>query len=180
MNNNLVFLEGYLLAKPELKIAKDGSKKYCNCGISVKGRKKILETGYYDRTIFNFTAFGKNAERLCDFCDKGTRINLFGELSMNKYTTQENVVNERGVVESKEKKHSFIQINCTDFTILSKMQKDALNDEAEEKRIEESNKEEMESISSQTEEEYYEENKLSPKEDSDMFYDDLFDDKIPF
>ncbi|MDC0827976.1 single-stranded DNA-binding protein [Faecalitalea cylindroides] len=184
MNNNLVFLEGFLVEKPTLKMSKDGSKKYCNGAISVKGRKKVLETGYYDRTIFNFTAFGKNAERLSNFCDKGTRINLFGELGMNKYVTQENVVNEQGVIEKKEKKHYAIQIACTDFTILSKTQKESSDEEDvnenTEKEGNQNNQSNTNSISSQTEEEYYEENKLSEEEASDMFFDGVFDLDVPF
>ena len=184
MNNNLVFLEGFLVEKTTLKMSKDGSKKYCNGAISVKGRKKVLETGYYDRTIFNFTAFGKNAERFCNFCDKGTRINLFGELGMNKYVTQENVVNEQGVSEKKEKKHYAIQIACTDFTILSKTQKESSDEEDvnenTEKEGNQNNQSNTNSISSQTEEEYYEENKLTAEEASDMFFDGVFDPDIPF
>ena len=182
MNNNLVFLEGFLVEKPTLKMSKDGSKKYCNGAISVKGRKKVLETGYYDRTIFNFTAFGKNAERLCNFCDKGTRINLFGELGMNKYVTQENVVNEQGVIEKKEKKHYTIQIACTDFTILSKTQKESSEEEDvnENTNEVENNNSDVGVASQQTEEEYYEENKLSEEEVSDMFFDGVFDPNVPF
>ena len=180
MNNNLVFLEGFLVEKPTLKMSKDGSKKYCNGAISVKGRKKVLETGYYDRTIFNFTAFGKNAERLCNFCDKGTRINLFGELSVNKYATQENVANEQGVIEKKEKKHYAIQIACTDFTILSKTQRESSDEEDVNENTEEGNQSNTNITSSQTEEEYYEENKLSEEEASDMFFDGVFDPDVPF
>lgn len=183
MNNNLVFLEGFLVEKPTLKMSKDGSKKYCNGAISVKGRKKVLETGYYDRTIFNFTAFGKNAERLCNFCDKGTRINLFGELSVNKYATQENVANEQGVIEKKEKKHYAIQIACTDFTILSKTQRESSDEEDVNENTEEGNQNNQSNTSitsSQTEEEYYEENKLSEEEASDMFFDGVFDPDVPF
>lgn len=183
MNNNLVFLEGFLVEKPTLKMSKDGSKKYCNGAISVKGRKKVLETGYYDRTIFNFTAFGKNAERLSNFCDKGTRINLFGELGMNKYVTQENVVNEQGVIEKKEKKHYAIQIACTDFTILSKTQRESSDEEDVNENTEEGNQNNQSNTnitSSQAEEEYYEENKLSEEEASDMFFDGVFDPDVPF
>lgn len=182
MNNNLVFLEGFLVEKPTLKMSKDGSKKYCNGAISVKGRKKVLETGYYDRTIFNFTAFGKNAERLCNFCDKGTRINLFGELGMNKYVTQENIVNEQGVIEKKEKKHYAIQIACTDFTILSKTQRESSDEEDvnENTNEVENNNSDVGVASQQTEEEYYEENKLSEEEASDMFFDGVFDPDVPF
>lgn len=183
MNNNLVFLEGFLVEKPTLKMSKDGSKKYCNGAISVKGRKKVLETGYYDRTIFNFTAFGKNAERLCNFCDKGTRINLFGELGINKYVTQENIVNEQGVIEKKEKKHYAIQIACTDFTILSKTQRESSDEEDVNENTEEGNQNNQSNTnitSSQTEEEYYEENKLSEEEASDMFFDGVFDPDVPF
>ena len=177
MNNNLVFLEGYLLEKPELKTSKSGDKKYCNCGISVKGHKKVLETGYYDRTIFNFTAFGKVAERLCNFCDKGTRINMFGELGMNKYTTQENIVNEQGMVVGKKDKNNYqVQIYCTDFTILSKTQKNDFEESHESSTSnEKEDKKPMES-----EEDYYEQNKLSKEEDDDMFFDDIFDDNVPF
>ena len=182
MNNNLVFLEGFLVEKTTLKMSKDGSKKYCNGAISVKGRKKVLETGYYDRTIFNFTAFGKNAERLCNFCDKGTRINLFGELGMNKYVTQENIVNEQGVIEKKEKKHYAIQIACTDFTILSKTQRESSDEEDvnENTNEVENNNSDVGVASQQTEEEYYEENKLSEEEASDMFFDGVFDPDVPF
>lgn len=182
MNNNLVFLEGFLVEKPTLKMSKDGFKKYCNGAISVKGRKKVLETGYYDRTIFNFTAFGKNAERLCNFCDKGTRINLFGELGMNKYVTQENIVNEQGVIEKKEKKHYAIQIACTDFTILSKTQRESSDEEDvnENTNEVENHNSNVGVTSQQTEEEYYEENKLSEEEASDMFFDGVFDPDVPF
>ena len=182
MNNNLVFLEGFLVEKPTLKMSKDGSKKYCNGAISVKGRKKVLETGYYDRTIFNFTAFGKNAERLYNFCDKRTRINMFGELGMNKYVTQENIVNEQGVIEKKEKKHYAIQIACTDFTILSKTQRESSDEEDvnENTNEVENNNSDVGVASQQTEEEYYEENKLSEEEASDMFFDGVFDPDVPF
>lgn len=172
MKNNMYFLDGYLLGKPELKVSsKNSETKYCRGSISVRGRKK-LKNGYYESTIFNFTAFGQTAEYICKYCDKGTRVNMWGELGMNRYTVQ---VYDDQTGESKDKPIYNIELYCNDIVITSKSNINHESKIKSETEIEESevkNNELTDSDNAQSAQEWYEANKATPETVPGLYYDD--------
>ena len=80
---NFVSIIGNITAKPELKTA--GETKYTRFSIAVnsyvKGEKHV--------EFFDVVAFGKNAENICKYLDKGYTIPIAGHLHQDVYTNKE-------------------------------------------------------------------------------------------
>ena len=82
MNN--VCISGRLAVVPEIKITKSG-KKVINATIAVNRNRKDAN-GERIVDYFDFTVWGKTAEYLAKFADKGARIEISGALRQQKYT----------------------------------------------------------------------------------------------
>lgn len=82
-NMNSVNIVGTVVCKPELKVSKE--TKYTRFPIAVnsytKGEKKTA--------FFDVVAFGKNAENICNYLDKGYTIPITGHLHQDVYTSKE-------------------------------------------------------------------------------------------
>lgn len=80
---NFVSIIGNITAKPELKAV--GETKYTRFSIAVnsyaKGEKYV--------EFFNVVAFGKNAENICKYLDKGYTIPVAGHLHQDTYTNKD-------------------------------------------------------------------------------------------
>lgn len=168
MKNNMYFLDGYILGKPELKVSsKNNETKYCRGSISVRGRKK-QKNGYYESTIFNFTAFNQTAEYICKYCDKGTRVNMWGELGLSHYTVQ---TYDEQTGEAKDRTIYSVELNCNDIAITSKSNRAG---ETADQSVSEipTEKENTEEEKAQSEQEWYEANKATPETIPGLYYDD--------
>ena len=80
---NSVFLTGRLTRDPELEKSADGQTSYCRFSIAVnRGKNKKGETV----TDFpSITAFGKTAENMKRYLEKGCMIAVSAEVHTNKY-----------------------------------------------------------------------------------------------
>ena len=80
---NVISIIGTITKKPELK--KSGETVYTRFSIAVnsyaKGEKKT--------EFFDVVAFGKNAENICKYLDKGYTIPIGGHLHQDVYTSKE-------------------------------------------------------------------------------------------
>ena len=85
---NQVILIGRLTKKPELRSTGSGTT-LCNFSLAVdKGIKD--EQGNKLTNFFDCVCFGKNAENLVKYQDKGSMISIIGELDTYKYTDESN------------------------------------------------------------------------------------------
>lgn len=75
---NSVFLVGRIGKKPELQTGKSG-KKYCRFGLATDGRTK-KDTMWHD-----VTCFGKTAENVCKFMDKGAIVSVDGSIQYGEF-----------------------------------------------------------------------------------------------
>ena len=80
---NKVEMSGRLVKDVELSKSKAGND-YCNFTIAVK-RKGVDETDFFD-----CIAFGKQAETLVKYTEKGNRIIIVGTIQNDEYTDKEN------------------------------------------------------------------------------------------
>lgn len=97
---NKVILTGRITAKPELKKTQKGTA-YTSASIAVQRDLKNA-AGEYEVDFINFTAWDKQAEYLCNYVNKGNRLDLVGRWQTRKYEDKdgkERVANEV-VVES--------------------------------------------------------------------------------
>lgn len=81
---NSVCMSGRLAVVPEIKITKSG-KEVVNATIAVNRNRKDAN-GERIVDYFDFTVWGKTAEYLAKFADKGARIEISGALRQQKYT----------------------------------------------------------------------------------------------
>lgn len=73
---------GNLTKDPELKSTKSG-KSVCQIGLATNKSIKT-DDGYEDKAVyFNFSVFGKMAETMSDYLNKGSKIYIEGELDMS-------------------------------------------------------------------------------------------------
>lgn len=79
MSFNKIIIQGRLTATPELRTTQSGTS-VCSCSVAVNRRFNKEETDF-----INCTAFGKTAEFLSKFFQKGQEILLCGELHIDKY-----------------------------------------------------------------------------------------------
>ena len=76
---NLIILTGRLTRDPELKTSSNG-KEYCRFSIAVDRPYKTEEVDFV-----NCISFGKTAELVAKFFNKGKKIGVQGQLRMNKF-----------------------------------------------------------------------------------------------
>lgn len=80
---NIVSIIGNIVAKPELM--KAGELFYTRFSIAVnsivKGEKHV--------EFFNVIAFGKNAETICKYLEKGYTLPIVGHLKQDKYKNKD-------------------------------------------------------------------------------------------
>lgn len=76
---NKIIIKGRITATPELKTSNRG-KSLCNFSVAVNRRFNKDTTDF-----FNCVAFGKAAELLANYFQKGSMILLSGELHIDKY-----------------------------------------------------------------------------------------------
>ena len=86
---NQVTLIGRLVKKPELRES-EGGLNYLKATIAVQSNYKNKD-GDYEVEFLEFTAFGKTAQNLAKYCDKGSMINVLGSLSNNVYTDKKGI-----------------------------------------------------------------------------------------
>ena len=82
-DTNVVVISGRLTKDPELKTSQSGMS-YCQFTIA-NSRKKD------ESSFFNFTAFGKTAEYLCNYAKKGSYVITTGSVEQRKYTNKDGV-----------------------------------------------------------------------------------------
>lgn len=75
---NLVVLTGRLTKEPEIKSG--NGKSYCKFGLAVNNPFKKDEADF-----INCSAFGKTAESIVEYLDRGSKLGVEGRLQMNKY-----------------------------------------------------------------------------------------------
>lgn len=81
MNN--INIIGNLTTKPELKV--HGELKYTRFSIAFNSYAK----GEKRTEFFDVVAFGKNAENICQYVDKGYTLPISGHLHQDVYTNKE-------------------------------------------------------------------------------------------
>ena len=80
---NSISIIGNLTSKPELK--KSGELSYTRFSIAVNSYAK----GEKHTEFFSVVAFGKNAESICKYLDKGYTLPIMGHLHQEVYTNKE-------------------------------------------------------------------------------------------
>ena len=98
---NFISIIGNLVTKPELNV--HGELKYTRFSIAVNSYTK----GEKRTEFFDVVAFGKNAENICKYLDKGYAIPIAGHLHQDVYTNREG------------KKVSSVSIYLDAFTFVS-------------------------------------------------------------
>lgn len=84
---NKIFLMGRLTRSPELTTSQSGSNV---CRFSIAVDRRFKKDGDSDTAdFFNVVAFGKTAEFVEKWFDKGMKIMVCGRAEMNKYTDKE-------------------------------------------------------------------------------------------
>ena len=84
---NIVCLSGRLTKKPELRSTLKTS--VCQFSLAVDNNK-IDENGKRGVDFIECVCFGKQAENLCKYQDKGSMIELKGNIHVDKYTNKDN------------------------------------------------------------------------------------------
>ena len=75
--NNFTFI-GNLTRSPELKYSDEG-KAYTKFTVAVSRRFNRNEADF-----FNCTAFGKQAENVAEYCDKGSKVGVVGQINIDR------------------------------------------------------------------------------------------------
>lgn len=108
---NKVCMVGRLVRDPEMRYSTgENATAFTKFAVAVNRRFKNKE-GNYDADFINCTAFGKTAEFIGKYFNKGNMIGLTGEIRTGSYTNKEGVkvyttevsVNEVEFVEGKNK-----------------------------------------------------------------------------
>ena len=86
---NQVILIGRSVKKPELRVS-EGGVNYIKATLAVQSEFKNKD-GDYDTEFLEFTAFGKLAENTSKYCDKGSLLNVVGNLNNNVYKDKNGV-----------------------------------------------------------------------------------------
>ena len=88
-NVNLVLVLGNVTKKPELKHTKSGTA-VCNFSIATNESYKDSNDEWQERPQFhNMTAWGKQAEIICKYVEKGTMMHVQGSINYGSYTKEE-------------------------------------------------------------------------------------------
>lgn len=83
---NIIVLSGRLTKKPELRSTTNTS--VCQFSLAVDNGK-VDESGKRGVDFIECVCFGKQAENLCKYQDKGSMIELKGRIQVDKYTNNE-------------------------------------------------------------------------------------------
>lgn len=100
MNINEVIEIGRLVRDPDLKYATNGSA-IMDFSIAVNHRKKQGQDTE-DVSYFNCKAFGKLAESLKPYMQKGKQVGIAGYLKQERWTTQDGTKRDRVVINCDE------------------------------------------------------------------------------
>lgn len=79
------------------------------CKFSLASRSSIVEDGENKTDFFNCTIWGKQAETLCKYTDKGSLISIVGEINSRNYTK-----------EGENSPRTMWEVNVSRFELLSK------------------------------------------------------------
>lgn len=93
---NKVFLIGRLTAKPELRYT-NSNKAYCRFSLAVQRNYKNQD-GEYESDFINCEIWDKQAENLCNYQDKGSKIALEGRIQFTRYEVNGEMKNYTSVV----------------------------------------------------------------------------------
>lgn len=115
---NKIFLLGRITNDLELK---EGKSNYLQFSIAVN-REYKNEAGQYEADFINCTAFGKTAEIISKYFQKGSKILVEGRLQQNRYTDTEGnnkssynvVVDKIQFIENKQNNQENVQKEETD------------------------------------------------------------------
>lgn len=82
---NTLALIGRLVEAPELRFTPNGAA-VANCRIAVNGAGNFISEGEgYEAGFFSVVVWGKTAQNLADYCDKGREIAVQGRLSQRHW-----------------------------------------------------------------------------------------------
>lgn len=84
---NYVCMMGRLTKTPEVRYG--GSKNIAIASFSLAVDRRFKRDGQPDADFFNCTAFGKTAEFIEKYLDKGVKVVIQGELQNNHYKTKD-------------------------------------------------------------------------------------------
>lgn len=86
MSINKVFLSGNLTREPEVRYMPSGNA-VLSFGIAVNERRKNAQTGEWEDNphFFDCNMFGKRAEKLVDYINKGDKVTLEGKLRWSQW-----------------------------------------------------------------------------------------------
>jgi len=100
---NKIQIVGYLGRDPELRYTPQGTAV---CDFSIATTKKFKANGepQEQTTWFRVTAWGKQAELVSQYCEKGSQVFVEGELSQKEYTDKEGKARVSLEVEMKDVK----------------------------------------------------------------------------
>jgi single-strand DNA-binding protein len=82
---NVVTLIGRLTRDPELTYANSGTA-ICKFSLAVNRRKKVADNKWEDEaSFFDCSMFGKSAESITQYLEKGKQVSILGELRQNRW-----------------------------------------------------------------------------------------------
>jgi single-strand DNA-binding protein len=85
---NIVAIKGNLTRKPELKHTESGVA-VCDCGLACNERFKNKKEEIIERVLFvDFVVWGKQAESLVQFMDKGSPVIVEGSLQLEQWENE--------------------------------------------------------------------------------------------
>lgn len=89
---NIIVLVGRLARDPELRTVNtvNGQNQVCSFTIAVS-RQYSNQNGERDADFINCTIWGKQAENLCKYCNKGSQIGVQGRIQTRNYQNKEGV-----------------------------------------------------------------------------------------
>ena len=88
---NSIVLSGRLSAKPELRYTTSSNRAFCPFTIACNGANDEVE-------FLDCVAWGKQAENLCNFQDKGDMVGVTGRLTTNMYTNKDGIKVKKYVI----------------------------------------------------------------------------------
>lgn len=95
---NKVILMGRLTRKPELSYSNNG-RAFCPFSVAVNERYKNKDGEQVETVSFvDVKSYGRSAETLAQFLDKGEPLHLEGRLRQDKWTTAEGEARQKTVV----------------------------------------------------------------------------------
>ena len=82
---NVIALVGRLTRESELRYS-SGGMAICSFSLAVNRRKRTADNKWEDEAnFFNCTMFGKSAEGLNQYLEKGRQVSILGELRQSRW-----------------------------------------------------------------------------------------------